>query len=83
MNSQRTTPAADMLSSLGRRAMLPEAFAMTAACFVGLSLYAVKSGKDFQWMGGLLSMGLMGARAHAVGRFPQIHWQRNLRKCEI
>merc|ERR1719440_2347562 len=32
-----------------------EAFAITAACFVGLSLYAMKSGKDFSWMGGMLS----------------------------
>lgn len=37
-----------------------QAFAMTAACFLGLTAYAMKSGKDFQWMGGLLSMGLMG-----------------------
>lgn len=37
-----------------------QAFAMTAACFVGLTAYAMKSGKDFQWMGGMLSMGLMG-----------------------
>jgi len=37
-----------------------EAFAITASCFIGLSLYAMKSGKDFQWMGGMLSMGLMG-----------------------
>merc|ERR1740130_1721575 len=32
-----------------------QAFAITASCFVGLSLYALKSGKDFQWMGGMLS----------------------------
>jgi hypothetical protein len=37
-----------------------QAFAITAACFVGLSTYAFKSGKDFSWMGGMLSMGLMG-----------------------
>merc|ERR1719424_1907548 len=37
-----------------------QAFAITGACFVGLSLYAMKSGKNFEWMGGLLSMGLMG-----------------------
>lgn len=37
-----------------------QAFGITSACFVGLTLYAMKSGKDFQWMGGLLSMGLMG-----------------------
>jgi len=40
--------------------LILEAFAITAACFVGLSLYAMKSGKDFSWMGGFLSMGLMG-----------------------
>lgn len=37
-----------------------QAFAITAACFFGLTAYAMKSGKDFQWMGGMLSMGLMG-----------------------
>merc|ERR1719326_1841652 len=36
-----------------------QAFAITAACFIGLSVYAMKSGKDFSWMGGMLSMGLM------------------------
>merc|ERR1719329_1409271 len=40
-----------------------QAFAMTSACFIGLSLYAMKSGKDFEWMGGMLSMGLMGLLA--------------------
>merc|ERR1719424_2109915 len=40
--------------------LILQAFGITAACFVGLSLYAIKSGKDFSWMGGMLSMGLMG-----------------------
>jgi hypothetical protein len=40
--------------------LILQAFAITAACFVGLTVYAMKSGKDFGWMGGMLSMGLMG-----------------------
>jgi FtsH-binding integral membrane protein len=40
--------------------LILQAFAITAACFVGLSFYAFTSGKSFEWMGGLLSMGLMG-----------------------
>eukprot|EP00928_Gymnodinium_smaydae_P032471 TRINITY_DN23509_c0_g1_i2.p1 TRINITY_DN23509_c0_g1~~TRINITY_DN23509_c0_g1_i2.p1 ORF type:complete len:287 (+),score=51.70 TRINITY_DN23509_c0_g1_i2:114-974(+) len=40
--------------------LILQAFGITAACFFGLSMYAFKSGKDFGWMGGILSMGLMG-----------------------
>merc|ERR1712039_826747 len=40
--------------------LILQAFAITAACFIGLTAYAMKSGKDFSWMGALLSMGLWG-----------------------
>jgi FtsH-binding integral membrane protein len=44
----------------GLGALVIQAFVITAACFIGLSLYAIKSGQNFEWMGGILSMGLMG-----------------------
>jgi modulator of FtsH protease len=34
---------------------------ITAATFVGLSAYAVKSGRDFSFMGGFLTVGILGA----------------------
>jgi FtsH-binding integral membrane protein len=37
-----------------------QAFLMTVVCFGTLTCYAMYSGKDFSWMGGMLSMGLMG-----------------------
>lgn len=47
-------------SQAGLGYIILQAFAITAACFIGISAYAMKSGKDFSWMGGMLSMGLMG-----------------------
>lgn len=46
--------------SAGLGYLILEAFAITAGCFLGLTLYACKSGQDFSWLGGLLSMGLFG-----------------------
>mmetsp|Transcript_114642 Transcript_114642/g.286580 ORF Transcript_114642/g.286580 Transcript_114642/m.286580 type:complete len:290 (+) Transcript_114642:32-901(+) len=40
--------------------LILQAFVATAIAFGSLSLYALKSGKDFTWMGGMLSMALMG-----------------------
>jgi modulator of FtsH protease len=37
------------------------ALGVTAATFVGLSAYAVKSGRDFSFMGGFLTVGILGA----------------------
>ena len=37
------------------------ALGVTAVTFVGLSGYAVKSGKDFSFMGGFLTVGIIGA----------------------
>ena len=37
------------------------ALGITAVTFVGLSAYAVKSGRDFSFMGGFLTVGIIGA----------------------
>ncbi len=37
------------------------AFGITGATFVGLSAYAIKSGRDFSFMGGFLTIGILGA----------------------
>jgi modulator of FtsH protease len=37
------------------------AFGMTAVTFVGLSAYAVKSGRNFSFMGGMLAVGIITA----------------------
>ncbi len=37
------------------------ALGTTAAAFLGLSAYAVKSGRDFSFMGGFLTVGMIGA----------------------
>jgi modulator of FtsH protease len=37
------------------------AFGITGATFVGLSAYAIKSGRDFSFMGGFLTVGILGA----------------------
>jgi len=37
-----------------------QALLLTMACFSSLTAYAVYSKQDFSWMGGMLSMGLMG-----------------------
>jgi modulator of FtsH protease len=37
------------------------AFGITAATFVGLSAYAIRSGKDFSFLGGFLTVGILGA----------------------
>lgn len=37
------------------------ALGITAVTFVGLSAYAVKSGRDFSFMGGFLTVGILGA----------------------
>lgn len=37
------------------------ALGTTAVTFVGLSAYAIKSGKDFSFMGGFLTVGILGA----------------------
>ena len=37
------------------------ALGVTAVTFVGLSAYAVKSGRDFSFMGGFLTVGILGA----------------------
>lgn len=37
------------------------ALSITAASFVGLSAYAIKSEKDFSFMGGFLTVGIIGA----------------------
>jgi hypothetical protein len=46
--------------SAGLGYLILEAFAITAGCFLGLTCYACKSGQDFSWLGGFLSMGLFG-----------------------
>lgn len=38
--------------------LILQAFMITMGAFGGLSLYALKSGQDFTWMGGMLSMAL-------------------------
>jgi FtsH-binding integral membrane protein len=45
---------------MGAGALILEAALITMAAFGSLSLYAIKSGKDFSWMGGMLTMGLVG-----------------------
>jgi modulator of FtsH protease len=37
------------------------AFGITGATFIGLSAYAIKSGRDFSFMGGFLTIGILGA----------------------
>jgi modulator of FtsH protease len=37
------------------------AFGITAATFVGLSIYAIRTQKDFSFMGGFLTVGIIGA----------------------
>jgi len=37
------------------------AFGITGATFIGLSAYAVKSGRDFSFLGGFLTIGILGA----------------------
>lgn len=37
------------------------AFGITGVTFVGLSAYAVKSGRDFSFLGGFLTVGILGA----------------------
>ncbi len=37
------------------------AFGITGLTFVGLSAYAVKSGRDFSFLGGFLTIGILGA----------------------
>ncbi len=37
------------------------AFGVTGATFIGLSAYAVKSGRDFSFLGGFLTVGIIGA----------------------
>lgn len=44
----------------GAGMLILEASVITMSAFGGLSLYAIKSGKDFTWMGGMLMMGLVG-----------------------
>lgn len=44
----------------GRGMLIAQAFAMTMAVFGGLSAYALKTGQDFEWMGGVLFAGLCG-----------------------
>lgn len=44
----------------GLGALILEAAGMTAVVFGGLSAYALRSGKDFTWLGGVLTMGLLG-----------------------
>jgi len=46
--------------SAGYAALVLQAFVITLGAFAGLSCYAMCSGKDFTWMGGMLSMGLLG-----------------------
>lgn len=41
--------------------VVTNAFGITAITFVGLSAYAVKSGKDFSFMGGFLMVGIITA----------------------
>merc|ERR1712137_580417 len=49
-----------MYQTVGLGSLILQAFAITMAAFGSLTLYAMKSGKDFTWMGGMLYMGLMG-----------------------
>jgi len=51
------TCAAYQKAGLG--VLVLQAFGLTAAAFGGLSAYALKSGQDFTWMGGMLHMGLL------------------------
>ena len=37
------------------------AFGITGVTFIGLSAYAVKSGRDFSFLGGFLTIGILGA----------------------
>jgi len=37
------------------------AFGITGLTFIGLSAYAVKSGRDFSFLGGFLTIGILGA----------------------
>ena len=37
------------------------AFGVTGISFLGLSAYAIKSGRDFSFMGGFLTVGILGA----------------------
>mmetsp|Transcript_111953 Transcript_111953/g.316434 ORF Transcript_111953/g.316434 Transcript_111953/m.316434 type:complete len:298 (+) Transcript_111953:118-1011(+) len=48
---------------VGLGTLILQAFFVTAVAFGSLSLYALKSGKDFSWLGGMLFMGLMGMLA--------------------
>ena len=41
--------------------VVTNAFGITAITFVGLSAYAVKSGRDFSFLGGFLTVGILGA----------------------
>jgi modulator of FtsH protease len=41
--------------------VITTALAVTSVTFVGLSAYAVKSGRDFSFMGGFLTVGILGA----------------------
>jgi len=49
-----------MYAMSGRGVLILQAFGITMGTFLGLTLYALFSGKDFTWMGGMLYMGLMG-----------------------
>lgn len=55
-----------LYQAAGLGVLILEAAALTAAVFGGLSLYALWSGKDFSWMGGILFMGLMGMMLFSV-----------------
>jgi modulator of FtsH protease len=37
------------------------AFGITGVTFLGLSAYAIRSGRDFSFMGGFLTVGILGA----------------------
>jgi len=43
------------------REVIMTAFGITGVTFLGLSAYAIRSGKDFSFMGGFLMAGILGA----------------------
>jgi len=49
-----------LYQAAGMGILILQAFVITMGTFTGLSLYAMYSGQDFSWMGGMLSMGLFG-----------------------
>lgn len=49
-----------LYAKAGMGILILEAFSITMGAFGGLTLYALRSGQDFTWMGGMLTMSLFG-----------------------